>query len=105
MSPTSLNRPNIEKGCTYNLFIYFILFFFFLHVCGRWGHIFQNLSPSVTLKMGSRSPKSNQFLSLSQQYSCTSLVKIHPFIQEIGCKKVIFQQSKPSCDLESRVKI
>ena len=38
------------------------------------GAIFQNLSPSLTLKMGSRSPKSNQFLSLSQQYSCTSLI-------------------------------
>ena len=44
------------------------------------GAIFQNLNPSVTLKMRSRSPKSNQSLSLSQQYSCTSLVKIHPFI-------------------------
>ena len=32
--------------------------------------------------MGSRSPKSNQFLFLSQQYSCTSLVKIQPFILE-----------------------
>ena len=63
------------------------------------GAIFQNLSPSVTLKMGSRSPKSNQFLSLFQQYSCTSLVKIHPFILEIGCRKATFQ-SEPSCDLE-----
>ena len=68
------------------------------------GAIFQNQSPRVTLKMGSRSPKSNQFLSLFQQYGCTSLVKMHPFILEIGCRKAIFQQSEPSCDLENRVK-
>ena len=59
-----------------------------------------NLSTLVTLKMESRSPKSNQFFSMSQQYRCTSLVKIHTFIQEIGCRQAIFQQSKPSCDLE-----
>ena len=53
----------------------------------------------------SRSPKSSQFLALSQQYSCTSLVKIHPFILEIGCRKAIFQQSEPSYDLENRVKV
>ena len=69
------------------------------------GAIFQNLSPHVTLKMGPRSPKSNQFLSLSQQYSCTSLVKIHPFILETGCRKAIFQQSEPSCDIENGFKV
>ena len=86
------------------------------------GAIFQNLGPNVTLKMGSRSSKCNQFLSLSQQYSCTSLVKIHPFILEIGCRKkhfttihpflheigcrqAIFQQSKLLCDLENGVKV
>ena len=41
---------------------------------------------SVALKMRSWSPKSNKFFSMSQQYSCTNLVKIHPFIQEIGCR-------------------
>ena len=97
MSPTSLNRPIVEKGCIYSLSFF---------VCAwSMGAIFQNLSPSVTLKMGSRSPKSNQFLSLSQQYSCTSLVKIQPFILEIGCRKAIFQQSEPSCVLENRVKV
>ena len=45
-----------------------------------------NLSSCVTLKKGSRSPNSNQFFSMSQQYRCTSLVKIHPFILEIGCR-------------------
>ena len=52
-----------------------------------------NLSLKVTLKIGSRSPKSNQFFSMSWQYSCASLVKIHPFIQEIGCRQAIFQLS------------
>ena len=51
------------------------------------GAIFQNLSPSVTMKMGSRSPKSNQFLSRSQQYSCTSWSKsIHSFWRQ-GAEK------------------
>ena len=64
-----------------------------------------NLSPPVTLKMGSRSPKSNQFLYMSQQYRCASLVKIYSFLQEIWCGQDIFQQSKPSCDLENGVKV
>ena len=66
---------------------------------------FLKSKPSCDLEMGSRSPKSNQFLSLSQQYSCASLVKIHPFIQEIGCRQAIFQHSEPSCDLENGVKV
>ena len=93
----SLNRPIIEKGCIYNLSLFFACVW-------SVGAIFQNLRPSVTLKMRSRSPKSNQFLSLSQQYCCTSLVKIYPFILEIGCRKAIFQQSEPSCDLENGVR-
>ena len=56
---------------------------------------FNNLSPFVTLKMGSRSPKFNQFLSMSEQYRCTSLGKIHPFILEIGCRQAIFKHSEP----------
>ena len=67
--------------------------------------IFKNLSPCVTLKIGSRSPKSNQFFFMSQQYSCASLVKIHPFLHEIGCRQAIFQQSKTTCDLENGVKV
>ena len=101
MCPTSLNRPIVEKVCIYN--------FFCVCVCvwggGSMGAIFQNLGPRVTLKMGSRSSKSDQFLSLSQQYSCTNLVKIHPFILETGCRKAIFQQSEPSCDIENGVKV
>ena len=51
MSPT-YQTPIVEKGCIYNLY-------FFLVCMWSMGAIFQNLSPSVTLKMGSRSPKSN----------------------------------------------
>ena len=93
MSPTSLNRPIVENGCIYKSP-------FFVCVCGGWGSFSKILSSSVTLKMGSRSPKSNQFLSLSQQYSCTSLVKIHPFILEIGCRQAILQQSEPPVTLK-----
>ena len=44
-----------------------------------------NLSPPVTLKTGSRSPKTNQHLSPSQWYICVSLAKICPFNNEIEC--------------------
>ena len=44
----------------------------------------------MTLKMASRSPRSNQFFFMSQQYNCASLVKIHPFLHEIGCRQAIF---------------
>ena len=43
---------------------------------------FNDLSPPVTLKMGSRSPKSNQHFSLSQ-YVYVSLAEICPFNKEI----------------------
>ena len=32
---------------------------------------------------------------MPQQYRWTNLVKIHPFILEIGCTQAIFQQSEP----------
>ena len=67
--------------------------------------ISNNLSLNMTLKMGSRSPKTNHLFSMFQQYRCTRLVKILPIIQEIGCRQAIFQQSKPSCDLENGVKV
>ena len=96
--PTSLNRHIIEIGQS------IVSLFVCVCVC-VWlkRAIFQNLSPCLILKMGSRSPKSNQFLSLSQQYSCVGLVKIHPSIQEIGCRQAIFQQSEPS--FENGVKV
>ena len=52
MSPTYQTDLSLKKGCIYNLS------FFCVCMCSM-GAIFQNLSPSVTLKMGSRSPKSN----------------------------------------------
>ena len=69
----------------------------FIH-SGEW----VQTSPLPT--MGSRSPKSNQFFYMSQQYRCASLDKIHLFLQEKGCRQAIFQQSKPLCDFENRVK-
>ena len=44
-----------------------------------------NLSPPVTLKMGSRSPKSNQHFPPSQWYICVSLAKICLFNKETEC--------------------
>ena len=46
----------------------------------------QNLiiqSAGVTLKMRSRTPKSNHFFSPSQYCGYASLVKFHPLVQEI----------------------
>ena len=80
----------------------------YIHSFWRYGAektFFNNLSPSVTLKMESRSPKSNQFFFLSQQYSCASLVKIHSVLHVLGCRQAIFQQSKPLCDLENGVMV
>ena len=62
-----------------------------------------NLSPPVTLKMGSRSLKSNQFFYMSSIVDVQVWSK--SFLQEIGCGQAIFQQSKPSCDLENEVKV
>ena len=44
---------------------------------------FHTLKVAVTLKIGSRSPKSNQLVSSSQQCICASLVKICPSVQKI----------------------
>ena len=59
-----------------------------------------NLSLTVTLKMESRSSKSNQFFSMSQEYRCTSLVKIHLLIQEIGCIQPLSNNLSPPVTLE-----
>ena len=37
---------------------------------------------------------------MPQQFGCASLVKIHPFLQEIQCKQAIYQQSKSSVTLK-----
>ena len=49
---------------------------------GGYAPFSNNLSPPVTLKMRSRSPKSNQHFSPSQ-----SLAKICPFNKEIECRQ------------------
>ena len=67
--------------------------------------IFQQSEPSCDLENGVKFTKSNQFFFMSQQYRCTSLVKIHSFILEIGCRQAIFKQSEPSCDLKNGVKV
>ena len=50
----------------------------------NFSEIFTYLGPPVTLKMRSRSPKSNKLLRLSKWYSYVSLEKIHPLVQEIS---------------------
>ena len=42
---------------------------------------------------------------MSQQYRWASLVKIYSFLQETECGQAIFQQSKPSCEVENGVKV
>ena len=61
-----------------------------------------HLSPAVTLKMRSRSPKSNQLLNLSQWYIHASLVKFHPLVQEILCIQEIFTPFNPPVTLKMR---
>ena len=41
----------------------------------------------VTLKMRSRSPKSNQFFPPSKWCTCARLVKIHPLVQKTECRQ------------------
>ena len=45
------------------------------------------VSPAVTLKIRSRSPKPNQLIIMSQCYIHANLVKIHPPVHEISCKQ------------------
>ena len=51
MSPTYQTDLSLKKAVS--------IIYLFLCVCVVDGAIIQNLSPSVTLEMGSRSPKSN----------------------------------------------
>ena len=62
-----------------------------------FSEIFTYFSPPVTLKMRSRSLKSNQLLSLSYWYIYVSLETIHPLIQEISYIQ--------DYDLKNRVKV
>ena len=48
---------------------------------------FGSLSPAVTLKIRSKSPKPNQLVIMSQCYIHANLVKIHPPVHAISCKQ------------------
>ena len=52
-----------------------------------FGLKFGSLSPAVTLKIRSRSPKPNQLIIMSQCYIHANLVKIHPPVHKISCKQ------------------
>ena len=65
----------------------------------------QNLtfqSAPVTLKIRSRSPKSNGLFPSSQQCIYASLVKTHQLVQKITHGNHILDTSKHRCDLEIR---
>ena len=64
-------QPVHEKWCTQALF----------------GLNLAVLSPTVTLKIRSRSPKPNQLFIMSQCYIHANLVKIHTPVHEISCKQ------------------
>ena len=52
-----------------------------------FGLKFSSLSPTVILKIRSRSPKPQQLFIMSQCYIHVNLVKIHPPVQELSCKQ------------------
>ena len=59
----------------------------------------------VTLKIRSRSPKSDQLLPPLQQCIYASLVKIPPLAQSIAQGNLILDISECRCDLENEVKV
>ena len=59
-------------------------------------------SVAVTLKIRSRSSKSNQHFPSSQHCIYASLVKIHPLVQKITQGNNILDISKCPCDLENK---
>ena len=52
-----------------------------------FGLKFGSLSPAVTLKIRSRSPKPNQLIIMSQCYIDANLIKIHQPVHEISWKQ------------------
>ena len=52
-----------------------------------FGLKFGSLSPAVTLKIRSRSPRPNYLFIMSQCYIQANLLKIHPKVHEISCKQ------------------
>ena len=59
-------------------------------------------SADVTLKVKSRSQKSNQLFPFSQQCIFASLIKIHLLFQKITHGNHILDISKFPCDLEHK---
>ena len=57
-----------------------------MHTC-TFGLKFGSLSPAVTLKIRSRSPKPNQLFTMSQCYIRANSVKLHLPVHEISCKQ------------------
>ena len=45
---------------------------------------------AVTLKIRSRSPKSNKLLILSDLYRLANFVSFRPMVHEITCKQILF---------------
>ena len=45
---------------------------------------------AVTLKIRSRSPKSNKLLILSNLYKLANLVTFHPMVHEVTCRQTLF---------------
>ena len=45
---------------------------------------------AVTLKITSRSPKSDKLLILSDLNRCANLVIFHPMVHEITCRQTLF---------------
>ena len=70
-NPVEICQPVHEIWCTQALF----------------GLNLAVLSPAVTLKIRSRSPKPSQLFIMSQCYIHANLVKIHPLVHEISCKQ------------------
>ena len=54
---------------------------------------FYSVYSAVTLKMRTRSPKSNRIFKSSQCYNIWSLARIRHLVQEIGCRQVFFGQN------------
>ena len=66
---------------------------------------FYSLYSVVTLKLMSKSPKSNQIFQLSQGYNTCNLTGIHHLVQEIWCRQAFLDKiwhSKCWCDLENQ---
>ena len=53
----------------------------------RKRHRIFSFSTAVTLKIRSRSPKSNQFFVMSQLYINANLLRIQPLVQKILCRQ------------------